>query len=594
MSLISRLLLSLAALTATAAAQCLDTSGGMVVPLNPTTTWTPDDEGLSAPIPMGFAFPMPGASAPSFTHVSVDSNGAIYLSNGAPPIGATMFGYADWLGIAGDSPRLAPFWTDLEGVAPTWSVKVDSSVPGVCAVNWVDVNEYGFAGTKSFQARLFAAGDVEFTYANGLAVVAFSAAAGLSVGNGISDPEGPSDFSQPLSTSSDGVMYMDLTLGAVPMQGTTLHFAPDGLGGYTATTTCALPAAGHTGFGRGCYQHSTSFYELFSPATGFDLSGSALTMLPTGSGYTVVSGLGAFLPPSGAATDLALVDDAEATATLAAPFAFPGGTTTALQVCSNGFVSVGSNGVAYLPDVSQLLDAPHTGWWSWHDFDPTQGGQVLFEQVGGIACVTWNGVYSRGTTTPETMQFQFDLNAGSVSIFWVSISGQGNDLLVGYSPGGLSQDPGATDLSASLPASFQVVAIDHPGVTLTADPAPISTATTGTVVTYTTDFMSELAPGVYVGLNVLSLSSIPAPGLDLTVLGAPGCAAFVGSIDLAQAMVGPTPSQSVTLAIPPGIGIGTLIFSQSVVLVPPFSQPNGQNAAGLLTSNGLQTLISAF
>lgn len=594
MSKSSCLVFSFAVLVASVPAQCLDTTGGTVVTLNPTTTWTPDDEGLSSPIAMGFAFPMPGASAPSFTHVSVDSNGAIYLSNGASPVGATMFGYADWWGVAGDAPRLAPFWTDLEGVAPTWSVTVDTSVPGVCAVNWIDVNEYAFAGTKSFQARLFNTGDVEFSYANGMAVVAFSAAAGLSVGNGTADPEGPSDFSQPLSTSADGVMYMNLTLGTVPMQGTTLHFAPDGLGGYTATTTCSVPAASHTAFGAGCYRYATSFYELFSPASTCDLAGSSLTMLNTGSGYTIMTGLGAFLPPSAAATALALGDDAEATVTLSAPFVYAGGSTTTLQVCSNGFVSVGSNGAGYAPDVQSLLDAPATGWWSWHDFNPTLGGQVLFEQVGGIACVTWSGVYSHGTTLPETMQFQFDLTANSVSIFWVSLSGQGNDLLVGYSPGGLSQDPGATDLSAALPAAFQVAAADLPGVTLSANPAPISTATTGTVVTYTTDFMPELAPGVCVGLNVLSFGSIPAPGLDLAVLGAPGCAAFIGSIDFAQAMLGPTSSQSVTLAIPPGVSIGTTVFSQSVVLVQPFSQPNGQNAAGLLTSNGVQTRISAF
>ena len=91
--------------------------------------------------------------------------------------------------------------------------------------------------------------------------------------------------------------------------------------------------------------------------------------------------------------------------------------------------------------------------------------------------------------------------------------------------------------------------------------------------------------GVYVGLNILSFNGIPAPGIDLSFLGAPGCVALVGTIDFTQPMVGLSPSQGVTLPIPPGITIGTTVYSQSVVLIPPNSQPNGQNAAGLLTSN---------
>ena len=43
---------------------------------------------------------------------------------------------------------------------------------------------------------------------------------------------------------------------------------------------------------------------------------------------------------------------------------------------------------------------------------------------------------------------------------------------------------------------------------------------------------------------------------------------------------------------PAGIPIGTTIWSQSASLIAPNSLPNGQNAFGLTTSNGVETFIS--
>ncbi len=106
--------------------------------------------------------------------------------------------------------------------------------------------------------------------------------------------------------------------------------------------------------------------------------------------------------------------------------------------------------------------------------------------------------------------------------------------------------------------------------------------------------MPALAPGLYVGLHILSIGQVPAPGIDLGFLGAPGCAALVAGIDLGQSMVGGSSSQTTTLTIPAGIPSGAQIFSQSIALFPPNSLPNGQNAFGAVTSNGVKSFVNAY
>jgi hypothetical protein len=128
---------------------------------------------------------------------------------------------------------------------------------------------------------------------------------------------------------------------------------------------------------------------------------------------------------------------------------------------------------------------------------------------------------------------------------------------------------------------------------LTASGAPISTPALGSTVTYTTDNLIELGGGVFVGLNIVSVGQVPG-GLDLGFLGAAGCSAYVQALDLSQAMVGFTPTQSVTLTIPAGLPSGFEVYSQSINLVVPNSLPNGQNPFGMTTSNGVVTRISSF
>jgi hypothetical protein len=334
-------------------------------------------------------------------------------------------------------------------------------------------------------------------------------------------------------------------------------------------------------YGTGCYTRFASFYENFATAPAFDLANSAISMVPSGGGYTVLPGLTSYVAPSGTATVLALTDDSETTVALSSPMPVPGGTTSALTVCSNGFVSVATgNGTGYTPTASVMLAAPQTGWWAWHDYNPAAvgSGAVKFEEVGNTAYVTWDGVYDYAGTTAanaSTQQIQFDKATGMVHFVFGTMSTLGNGRLVGYSPGGASNDPGNRDISATLPASFSVSApgVEGPGLGLAASARPVL----GTGINIVT---SNIPAGTALGATVLGLAQIN-PGLDLTFLGMPGCFQYINPSSTVVFVVG-GPSASVPFNIPnvPAY-VGIHVFAQSATFT------SGLNSFGLISSNGL-------
>jgi chaperonin GroES len=198
---------------------------------------------------------------------------------------------------------------------------------------------------------------------------------------------------------------------------------------------------------------------------------------------------------------------------------------------------------------------------------------------------------------PSTLQFQLNLTTGVVTLVWVAVDNNatsqfGSGHLIGFSPGGASQDPGSINLATALP---RTTSPDREALRLSASPEPRSTATTGTTVTYTTENVPEAAPGtgVYVGALILSPAGVPLPGVELGFLGAPGCRAHVLTLASTQALVGGTPTLTTTFVVPAGIAEGFELFAQSCGLVVPFSLPNGQNSFGLVTSNGVLKVLDA-
>ena len=187
------------------------------------------------------------------------------------------------------------------------------------------------------------------------------------------------------------------------------------------------------------------------------------------------------------------------------------------------------------------------------------GGRVKFEEIAGVAYITWDGVYSYATTNPSTFQMQFDEASGNVVFVWraMDLTGGAGDYLVGYSPGGLSFDGGTRDISATLPSTFSFSSGGFPLV-LDADANPIVSNT----IQLTT---SNLTPTTPFGAVLLSLNGFN-PGLDLTGFGMAGCKRYQGGDATLLFLPMGAPTFVTPLVIPnfPGVHI----FAQSVAYDP--------------------------
>lgn len=361
-------------------------------------------------------------------------------------------------------------------------------------------------------------------------------------------------------------------------------------------------------YGTGCYTVNGSAYQEWTDnatpsaaaAASAALTGRSLKFLPSGSGYLMLPGNATgYIAPTPAATVVTLADDTENTVTLGAPFNYPGGSTSTLFVHANGYVSVGSNntlpgGFNDIPEIPQMLNAPETAWWSWHDYNPAEAGsgQVKFEQIGSVACITWDGVESYPTTAvnPSTLQFQFDLASGEVTIVWVTIEAQGgtgflqgSDHIIGFSPGGASPTTGQFNITT---LTTQVLTVP--------ERFPLGLGTTSKPLLGTTVSLDTTSPpNIGLGVNFLSTVQIPAPGLDLAILGAPGCAALadvgagLGNAISNLGLPGVTLQSSLALPNNPALA-GVRIYSQSAWL------DAAANALGVVTSNAVELVLGIY
>ena len=361
-------------------------------------------------------------------------------------------------------------------------------------------------------------------------------------------------------------------------------------------------------FGAGCYKVSGSAYQEFgdsspggaAPAAAAALNTRQLQFLLAGTSYIMTQGTGTYLPPSGTATALPANDDGETAITLTQAFPYTGGVATQLFVHTNGYISVASNNTLpggnlnYIPEPSGLLNAPATGWWCWHDFNATEvgSGLIVYEEIGNVLYVTWNGVESYPTTAanPSTVQFQFDYATGTVTTIYQNInpvggSGflQGDDFMVGFSPGGESPDAGPFDIvtlvSQNLPSpeAFPLT------VGMSARP----------IIGTTVNIDTTRETGLNLGINFVSIVAVPAPGFDLSILGMPGCVALIdinqGVGNVISNLGLPGISMSVAFPLPNNPAFaGLTIHSQSVWL------DAAANAFGAITSNALTMVLGNF
>jgi hypothetical protein len=333
------------------------------------------------------------------------------------------------------------------------------------------------------------------------------------------------------------------------------------------------PVARKESVGSSCGACTPVMYEIFGAPAGFDLANRSMTHTFAAGAYTIADTGASMVAPAG--TALTLTDDSETTVTLPFALPYPGGSTTTLRVCSNGFVSpAASNGTGFSPTASGLLGGAPRWCALWHDFNPAGAGsgQVLYEATPTEARVTFNGVNNFSGGGTATFQFRF-LPNGTVHIVWGAVTAAGNGYGVGWSPGGVTADPGLTDLSTQLATPTSLCATAFLGVRVDASARPVL----GTTIQLQT---TNIPTGT--GFGALLLSTVRAlPPVDLTALGMPGCQLHVVN-PIASAYVPSGSSVQEPLAIPsnPAL-IGFVVVGQGITYSPPLTP------FGFVTSNGL-------
>lgn len=573
--LTSALALTLA--SSLAAQNCIDRNYGTAIGLG--------DDTMFAIQPIGFAFPLNGTT---YTDVHVCTNGYVFLSNAGVPLPGAADYSATTAELASGSPRLAPFWTDLDVRASNGGQCYVNATASMCTVTWSNAQCYALAADGlpvfTFQLQMLPSGQVQFFYEAGMTNHATTGGAtliGACSGGGATLPTA-SDLSLGGATP-DPTIFEELTVAdTFDLADSSVLLLP-GAPGWSFVRVPFSGCASTQDYGTGCVDAKDSLYEFFAASSSFDLAGKTISMLRTGTGYFVTDAMPGSLFPHVSPTVIAAGDDIEQTVTLSSAMPVAGGTTSALTVCSNGRIALAStgNGVAYAPVVANFLAFANTTIAPfWHDLNPTAGGSgsILFEQAGGFAYVTWNGVYSYNTTSPNYCQCQFDLSTGDITLIYdAAMVGSGGSYLVGYSVGGASPDSGPVDLSTALAASLTLGDLSQEGLALTGVGLP-------TLGNSSFAFSTTKVPPV-LPLAFLFFGTGALPGIDLGFLGMPGCNVYTTS-DLGSftfPVAGDT--GSLVLPIPNSVGlIGLSFAAQSLA----FSL---MTPANLVASNGTQITI---
>jgi hypothetical protein len=347
-------------------------------------------------------------------------------------------------------------------------------------------------------------------------------------------------------------------------------------------------------FGNSC--NDSLYYELFSPATNFDLNNTAIRMQLNGiGGYDVSSIPLNFVPPVSA--NLPAGDDLRSVQTLPFPFPFPGSSTTQIGIVTNGFIWLDgtTTNVDGTPTVSEFLTQQPRLAVAWTDWDASApaplgsgNGSWHYDVISSTEVhVTWNGIGAHsynstlGGPTAKTFQCKMFAN-GAIEYHYVDARSPyyGRDCLVGIKPGpGTYADTGSRNLTTLALNSFITHGGTSAGLTLDVDVLP----RVGTTI----NLVTTNIPATTQATAVVVAFSAVVPGLELTFLGMPGCyqnVALAGSTTLGLLLT--SPSGSLPLSIPnQPVYLGYQVFSQSVAFV------SGFNAFGALGSNGVRISI---
>jgi len=588
----NRILASLSTLMlcAAATAQCYESNFGTLIGTGDDTAF-PTTTTSNA---LGFTFPI-GAS--NYTHYTVNTNGCVFLHTAATGIlGATATGYStsaatmltNMRGAVGGSPRLAAYWRDLNLTVPNSAgLYYNNLAAGRGVFTWRNAVHFGQTSPIfTVQMQVFASGEVWMFYNGTLQNTAAGGMVGVSKGGLIADP-GISDLSVGATgVSVSPIVYQSFpTLNTFDLQNKTIKFVPNVGGGYNVVPTACEPA-NNTSYGAGCPNISATAYELF-PANTIDLSNTSVRLTPTGTGYLFTPGTGTNYTHTVAG--LALGDDAVGTLALPTPFNYPGGSTSTLTICSNGYIWMQSpNTLAdFSPTAAELFSNAARLMPMWCDGVPDGVTNVanVFAEVDTLnnkAYVSWLNIpIFGGVGGTMNVQCELNLTSGAVEYRYGAIS-CGNFALVGWTPGtGASVvDAGSIDFSARLAGGFQSTSPEQRALSLATATNPVI----GSTMTFTTDRI----PATGLSFYLLSAGQYN-PGLDLGVIGAPGCQAYITLPEILSSLQIGSPTATTSLTIPNDpFFAGIAIYSQAVAVDP------SANAFGFITSNGIRSYLNAF
>jgi hypothetical protein len=619
-----------------APAQCFTASGVSHVPnmFGTGAAMAPlDDEGLStAPVALGFNFPMPGI--PDQTHIVVGTNGEIYLTTGGPAVDPYNFGIdtlAELRGAVGASPRIVAWGHDLADVGPSqWDILLDQTATS-CKVTWENVGLWTTPSQEySFSVTLRDNGAIECAYgaAGWPGVLSALALIGVSIGNNVGTGSEPVvDLSVPQNSGTLGLLYEVFPANSPTndLAGTGVAFAPNGLGGYSsAPFSCT--AAYHAVYGAGCY--------------------TIPCFVPTG-----VSHAPAMVQLGG----IPLNDEGVSAAAVPLGFNFP-----MPGIPDRTHIWVRTNGDIYLTTGGPIVDGAAFGVRTLGELRSIPGGSPRIVPWGGdlgtagplpwdikldqsaTSCkVTWQNVgyflssddYSFSVTLHDSGLIEFSWSAAGwpasnpeneligVSIgnavgtvaepsldFSAARQTSGSlGLIYELFPSGSTNDLAGKTMSL-LPNGFggysTLITCDGNQTTppvLTASPAPVF-ALRGSSVPMTWQManlrdLAPAAPGVYLALLMFSVNPpIGGTGVDMSVLGldAPGCTLLIGSLDVPIGVSGVSSSIGQPLTFGQPLAPGDVFYSQVANFIVPNSLPNGQNGFGLILSNGLASEFNLF
>ena len=336
-----------------------------------------------------------------------------------------------------------------------------------------------------------------------------------------------------------------------------------------------IPTANVTTIGEGCGECRGAFYELFTPATNFDLAMTAMQLkLSATGGYEVSSIPEAYVFPNG--TDLNLANNDETTINLPFTLQYPGGSTNTLIVNSDGYISpAASNGTGVFPSADPFLNGNARWAACWHDYDPPANGRINVMSSPTEVRVTYRNLNpSFNGSGRDNFQYVFYPNGNVEFHYRVMSADSFASKLVGWTPGG-AIDPGISDLTSTVQAGFSICVDDVVPLQLTASARPVL----GTTIDLRTE---EIATGSTNGIVMLSFSQ-QSPGIDLGIIGMTGCTLHgAGNGPTLPFTVNGNSTVASQFAVPNASGLtGVTIIGQSFTIGPPI------NPLGVLASNAL-------